>query len=77
MARSRMQVVEAPPRNDRYVAMLGVIALSMFIGCVLLFADLSGYPDSEAKGGPAITIPKVERGPAAPREAAPAPPGGT
>ena len=61
--------------------MLGVIALCMFVGCVLLFADLSDYPDSEAKGGPAITIPKVERGPATPPpagNAAPAtPPDGT
>jgi hypothetical protein len=81
MARSRMQMVEAPPRNDRYVVMLGVIALCMLVGCVLLFADLSGYPDSEAKGGPAITIPKVELGPATPPpagDAAPAtPPDGT
>jgi hypothetical protein len=74
MARSRIQVVEAPPRNDRYVVMLGVIALCMFVGCVLLFLDLSDYPDSEAKGGPAITIPKVERGPGTPRPAGDAAP---
>jgi hypothetical protein len=69
MARSRIQVVEAPPQNDRYVAMLGVIALCMLVGCVLLFLDLSAYPDSEAKGGPAINLPKVDRGEPPPRPA--------
>jgi hypothetical protein len=74
MARSRIQVVEAPPRNDRYVAMLGVIALCMFVGCVLLFLDLNGYPNSTGQGVPAVTVPKVERGPAAPRPAGDAAP---
>jgi hypothetical protein len=75
-----MQVVEAPPRNDRYVAMLGVIALCMLVGCVLMFLDLNDYTDSEAKGGPAINLPKVERSVGTPRpegEAAPVTPGGT
>ena len=67
---------KAPPRNDRYVAMLGVIALCMLVGCVLLFLDLSAYPDSEAKGGPAINLPKVERSDAPPRPAGDTPPVG-
>lgn len=76
MARTRTQVVEAPPRNDRYVAMLGVIALCMLIGCALMLLDLSDYPDSEAKGGPAINLPKVDRGGVPPRPAGDTPPVG-
>jgi hypothetical protein len=74
MARTRTKVVEAPPRNDRYVAMLGVIALCMLVGCVLMFLDLNAYPDSAAKGGPTITIPKVDRSEATPRPAGNTPP---
>ena len=74
MARTRTRTVEAPPRNDRYVVMIGLIALCMLVGCVVMYLDLSDYSDSEAKGGPTISIPKIERGIGPPRTGEPTPP---
>jgi hypothetical protein len=72
MARARTNVVEGPPRNDVYVGMLGVIAICMAVGIGLLLLDLGDYDSSEAKGGPAITLPKA--GDRTPRPPAPATP---
>jgi hypothetical protein len=57
---ARQRLVTAPPRNDVYVGMLGLSALAMLLGIVVLVLELGGDYDfeSQAKGGPAISLPK-------------------
>jgi hypothetical protein len=75
---ARQRTVEAPPRNDVYVGMLGLTAFAMLVGIALLALDANEYDwQSEAKGGPTLSLPKIERkAPAAPGEGAPPPAGG-
>jgi hypothetical protein len=73
---ARQRTVEGPKRNDVYVGMLGLTAFAMLIGIALLALDANEYDwQSEAKAGPAISLPKIERK-AAPGEGAPPPAGG-
>jgi hypothetical protein len=74
--RDRVRVVEGPPRYDRYFWMLVLIAASMLVGIALLLLDTSGYDSSEAKGGPSITLPKIEDRAPRPPAATPPPAGG-
>ena len=50
--------VVAPPRNNAYVAMLGLAVGSMAFGCALLGLELSGYDPVPAFQ--AVSLPKVE-----------------
>ena len=70
---ARQRTVEGPKRNDVYVGMLGLTAFAMLIGIALLALDAGDYDwQSDAKAGPALNLPKIERkvGPA-PGEGAP------
>jgi hypothetical protein len=59
---ARQRTVEAPKRNDVYVGMLGLAAFAMLVGIALLAFDASDYDwQSEAKAGPALNLPKIER----------------
>ena len=57
---ARQRLIDAPPRNDVYVGMLGLTALAMFAGVVVLLLEFGGDYDfeQEAKGGPPISLPK-------------------
>ena len=57
---ARQRLVTAPPRNDVYVGMLGLSALAMLAGILVLVLEFSGDYDfaSQAKAGPAISLPK-------------------
>ena len=82
MARTKVRIVDAPPKNNVYTGMLAMMAFSMLLGIAVLALELSDYGfAAEAKGGPTINLPKdVGRptpGAATPSAAAaPAAPGG-
>ena len=57
---ARQRLIDAPPRNDVYVGMLGLSALAMLAGIAALLLEFAGdYGfESQAKGGPAVSLPK-------------------
>lgn len=57
---ARQRLIDAPPRNDVYVGMLGLTALAMFAGVVVLLLEFGGDYDFEQapKAGPPISLPK-------------------
>jgi type IV secretory pathway VirB10-like protein len=61
-----------PPRNNAYVAMLGLAVGGMVFAILLLALELNGYDTATPPAFQAVSLPKVEPRPATP--AAPAPP---
>lgn len=82
MARRRDRYVDAPPRNDVYVGMLGLTALCAVVGILLLYLETSDYTTSEPAQSPAVSLPNIDQlkrtapAPANPADATP-PMGGT
>ena len=79
---ARQRLIDAPPRNNVYVGMLGLTCVAMLTGIVVLLLEFSGDYDFEqqAKAGPAVSLPKDYARPApktdgttSPPAAAPAP----
>ena len=74
---AKIRFVDAPAKNDVYTGMIGVTAACMFVGIVLLVVECMGYDwAAKAEGGPTITLPKIDGGPAStsrPGTPAPAP----
>lgn len=59
MARSKVRYVDAPAKNDVYTGMLALMCFGMVLGIAVLALELSDYGfATEAKGGPAINLPK-------------------
>ena len=71
---ARQRLIDAPPQNDVYVGMLGLTALAMFAGVVVMLLEFGGDYDftQEAKGGPAVSLPKDYSRPS-PKSDGPAP----
>ncbi len=57
---ARQRLIDAPPRNDVYVGMLGLTALAMLAGVVVLLLEFGGDYDFEQapKPGAATSLPK-------------------
>ena len=57
---ARQRLIDAPPRNDVYVGMLGLTALAMLAGVVVLLLEFSGDYDFEQapKPGAPVGVPK-------------------
>lgn len=71
------RTVYGPPRNNAYVAMLGLAVFGMVISCAMLGLEVSGYDPVPAFQ--AVSLPKIEPRAAAPTGGsvpAPANPGG-
>jgi hypothetical protein len=58
--------VYAPPRYDAYIVLLVISLVAMILGCALLWADYSAYPDTKPQAVSAHQ-------PAPPAAGAPAP----
>src|SRR4051812_29703542 len=77
------RTVFGPPRNNAYVAMLGLACVSMTLGCALLGLEISGYDPATPPTFQAVSLPKAEARSAPPSAGTPAgggpapPPGGS
>ena len=79
MARRRDRYVDAPPRNDVYVGMIGLTALCAVVGILLLYLERDGYSDSQPAPSPTVTLPNIDtlkRTAPAPNVVQPTPPMG-
>jgi hypothetical protein len=67
MATVRSREVQAQPKSDAYTGLLAISLGAMIVGCVLLYLDMSQYPDKKPENPPTPS-----KAPAVPGGGAPA-----